>query len=123
MYGIKIKQVIFIFTGRPSSQVYPIKELVIKMKLWILLCLLTLAVSENLDKLEHKGKKTPLLWYILERLTSLSTNVNEIKNKQAQIGTELANWKTIVDNQFSSLKKQSKCKILRYMIMGPILVV
>ena len=123
MYGIKIKQVIFIFIGRPSSQVYPIKELVIKMKLCILLCLLTLAVSGNLYKLEHKGRKNSLRVYVLERLTSLSTNVNLIKYKQAQIGTELANWKTIVDNQFSSLKKQSKCKILRYMIMGPILVV
>ena len=91
------------------------------MKLCILLCLLTLAVSENPDKLENKGKKTPLLWYILERLTSLSTNVNEIKNKQAQIGTELANRKkimanrkTIVDNQFSSLKKHSKCNIFKH---------
>ena len=93
------------------------------MKLCILLCLLTLAISENLEKIEKKGQKTPLLWYIIERLLNLSANVNEIKNKQAQIGTELANWKTIVDNQFSSLKKQSKCKILRYMIMGPILVV
>jgi hypothetical protein len=91
------------------------------MKLCILLCLLTLAVSENPDKLENKGKKTPLLWDIFERLTSLSTNVNEIKNKQAQIGTELANRKkimasrkTIVDNQFSSLKKQSKCNIFKH---------
>jgi hypothetical protein len=121
LYGIKIKQVIFAFTGRSSSQVYPIKELVIKMKVFILLCLLTLAISENLEKIEKKGQTTPLLWYIIERLLNLSANVNELKNKQNHIGTELgntkkimANRKTIVDNQFNSLKKQSKCNIFKY---------
>ena len=84
------------------------------MKVFILLCLLTLAVSENLKKLENKGKRTPLLWYIIERLLNLSANVNELKNKQNQIRTEFANRKTIVDNEFSSLKKQSKCKIFKY---------
>ena len=84
------------------------------MKLCILFCLLTLAISENLEKIEKKGQKTPLLWYIIERLLNLSANVNELKNKQNQIGTELTNRKTIVDNQFSSLKKQSKCNIFKH---------
>lgn len=94
------------------------------MKLFIFLCLLTLAVSENPEKLEKKGKETPLLWFIIERLTSLSTNVSEIKNKQNQIGTELGNIKKImtnrkkiVDLQFSVLQKQSKCKLFKYIVI------
>jgi hypothetical protein len=57
-------------------------------------------------------------------------DVNELKNKQNQIGTELgntkkimANRKTIVDGKFSSLQKQFRCKIFKYIAICLLLII
>jgi predicted ATP-grasp superfamily ATP-dependent carboligase len=87
-------------------------------------------ISDKEEKLKDKGKKSAFLSCLLKRLASLSVNVDKLKAKQSQIGKDLGNIKqtmtkrqTYVDRQLSFWRKQPTCKILRYMIVCPILVV
>ena len=87
-------------------------------------------ISDKEEKMKDKEKKSAFLSYLLKCLASLSVNVDKLKTKQSQIWKDLGNIKqtmtkrqTYVDRQLSFSRKQPKCKILRYMIMCPILVV
>ena len=93
------------------------------LKVCMLLCLLALVISEKQEEMTDKGKKGLFISYLFKRLTSLSVNVYKLKTKQSQIGRDLGNIKqtmtkrqTYVDRQLSFLRKQPKCKILKYIM-------